>query len=302
MSDAAKSKRVVYAALAGNLLVAVTKFVAAAITGSSAMLSEAVHTLVDSGNQGLMLFGQHRSARPPDEEHQFGHGLELYFWAFVVAILIFGLGAGVSLYEGVHKLRHPSTVESFTINYVVLGLSVLFEGASWTVALREFNRRRFRTGLLSAVVRSKDPTVFTVLFEDSAALLGLASAAIGLLLAQIWHLAWADGAASIVIGLILTATAAILASETRSLLIGEGASGAVRNELREIITNTPGIVGISDFRTFHFGPADLLVNVVVELGADMTVAESSEIVAALEDRIRAEVPIVRRVYVELATP
>src|SRR5690606_11917775 len=217
---AASSRKVIYAALLGNSLIAATKFAASFYTGSSAMLSEAIHSVVDTGNQGLLLHGLRRSSRPADEAHPFGYGRELYFWAFVVAIIIFGVGAGVSIYEGVEKLRHPHPITSPAVNFVVLGIAMVFEAGALYVAITEFSRVRGDVPFWRAVRTSKDPALFTVLFEDTAAMLGLVIAMIGLALAEYLEMPWLDGAASVGIGLILAATAALLAYETKGLLIG----------------------------------------------------------------------------------
>jgi cation diffusion facilitator family transporter len=228
------SKTVIYAALAGNLAIALTKFAAAFFTGSSAMLSEGVHSLVDTGNGGLLLYGMHRAARPADRTHPLGHGRELYFWSFIVALLVFALGAGVSLYEGIVHIMAPEPVANVKVNYVVLGLSFLFEGTSWMVALKEFRREKGKQGWLQAVQSSKDPSVYTVLFEDSAALLGLIVAFAGILAAQLLDMPELDGAASIGIALILGATAIFLARESKGLLIGEPASPEVQKKVLAI--------------------------------------------------------------------
>ncbi|RUT98082.1 cation diffusion facilitator family transporter, partial [Mesorhizobium sp. M7A.T.Ca.TU.009.01.3.2] len=194
------SKKVIFAALAGNFAIALTKFAAAAFTGSSAMLSEGVHSLVDTGNGGLLLYGMHRAARPADRTHPLGHGRELYFWSFIVALLVFALGAGVSFYEGVIHMMAPEPVANAEVTYIVLGLSFLFEGSSWWVALKEFRQQKGKQGWLRAVQSSKDPSVYTVLFEDSAALLGLIVAFAGILAAEVLEMPELDGAASIGIG------------------------------------------------------------------------------------------------------
>ncbi|MEC9369394.1 MAG: cation diffusion facilitator family transporter, partial [Pseudomonadota bacterium] len=253
------SKFVIYAALAGNALIAVTKFGAAAYTGSSAMLSEAIHSVVDTGNQGLLLYGIKRSQRPPDDKHPFGYGTEIYFWSFVVAILIFGVGAGVSFYEGVQKLQHPHPVTSPHINYIVLGLAMLFEAGAWWIAWREFGKVRGNFGLFEAVRRSKDPTLFTVLFEDTAAMLGLIVAFGGVAATQYFDAAWADGAASLAIGVILAGTATLLAYETKGLLIGEAASRTIITGVREIVTGQREVNHINELRTMHLAPNDILL-------------------------------------------
>ena len=197
---ASGSKKVVYAALAGNALISVTKFFAASVTGSSAMFSEGIHSLVDTGNQGLLLFGMHRANRPADAKHPFGYASEIYFWAFVVAILIFAVGAGVSIYEGVQKVIDPHEISDPMINYIVLALAMVFEGAAWWVAYKEFASTKGKRGIFKAVRDSKDPTVFTVLFEDTAAIFGLIVAFAGIYFSQKLGLPWLDGAASITIG------------------------------------------------------------------------------------------------------
>lgn len=292
------SRIVVYAALAGNSAIAVTKFLAAFYTGSSAMLSEAIHSVVDTGNQGLILLGLSRSKRPADETHPFGYGMEIYFWSFVVAILIFGVGAGVSFFEGVNKLLEPHPVSSFTANYAVIGLAIVFEGISWMVGLREFNRTRGNAGLIDAVRRSKDPTVFTVLFEDTAALLGLVAALAGLLAVQFLHYEWADGAASVAISVILALTAAGLAFETKGLLTGESASGSTVREIRRMAEAKPPVVGINELRTVHFGPRDILVTVSLDFADGTSLEEVEQTVSKLEQEVRGRFPGIKQIFIE----
>ena len=210
------AKKTVYAALVGNLAIAATKLAAAALTGSSAMLSEGVHSLVDTGNEVLLLYGLHRSTLPPDDTHPLGHGRELYFWSFVVAVLVFALGAGVSIYEGVSHILRPEPMQRVMVNYAVLGLSAIFEGISWTVAVRQFRKAKGELGFIAAARRSKDPTTFTVLLEDSAALVGIAVAAIGIFAAQRLAIPELDGVASIGIGLVLALTAAFSPARARA--------------------------------------------------------------------------------------
>jgi cation diffusion facilitator family transporter len=227
MAGHASPLKVILAALIGNSLIAVTKFAAAAFTGSSAMFSEAIHSCVDTGNQALLLYGLKRAKRPADARHPFGYGRELYFWAFVVAILLFSIGAGFSIYEGLEKIKHPEPIADAYVNYIVLGLAIVFESVSWWVAVKEFNLTRGRRGYLEAVQVSKDPSIFTVLLEDTAALLGLFVALVGIALSEILAMPVFDGVASVVIGGILALAAIVLAYETKALLIGEGADPEV---------------------------------------------------------------------------
>ncbi len=292
------SRLVIYAALGGNLLVAATKFVAAAATGSAAMLSEAIHSLVDSGNQLLLLHGMRRAARPADAGHPFGHGLQLYFWTFVVAVLIFGLGAGVSIVEGIDRIRTPHRVERVWVVYLVLGLSLLFEGTVWLVALAEFRHGKGRQGWLAAIRSSKDPTVFTVLFEDSAAVLGLLVALLGVGLGQWLDLPVLDGVASLLIGAILTFTAGFLAFECQSLLTGEGASPELQAGIRRIATDEPAVQRVNEVLTMHFGPREVLVALSLDFDDRRSAGEVEAAVSRIERRIRAAHPEVGRVFVE----
>lgn len=293
------SRTVIYAALVGNAAIAVTKLGAAVYTGSSAMLSEGIHSLVDTGNQLLLLFGLSRSSRPADESHPFGYGLELYFWSFVVAILIFGLGSGISFYEGFHKLADPHPVTNFVVNYIVLAFAIVFESVAWLIALREFNRTRGDMGIIEAVRHSKDPTVFTVLFEDSAAMLGLIAAFVGLLCAQFLHLEWADAAASLVIGAILAITAALLAWETKGLLTGEAASAGTLDQVRKLVLDDPCVTRINELKSMHFGPNDILVTLSLDMRDEIGLAEVERSVRQLENDIKAAVPAVTRLFIEI---
>lgn len=293
------SKRVIYAALVGNSLIAVTKFSASAVTGSSAMLSEAIHSLIDTFNQVLLLYGLRRSARAADEEHPFGYGRELYFWAFVVAILIFSAGSGVSLYEGIKKVLVPHEVSNPTVNYVVLVLAILFESASLYIAVREFNKMRGATRWITAVRHSKDPAVFTVLFEDIAALLGLFIALVGLLLAEHLGIAWMDGAASIGIGVLLAFTAMFLAYETKALLIGEAASDLLRTGVQDIVTNAQSVRAINELRTMHMGPQDVLLALSLDFHDHLSAGKVEEAIYILEMAIKSRFPEITRLFIEV---
>lgn len=293
------SKRVIYAALIGNGLIAVTKFVASSFTGSSAMLSEAIHSVVDTGNQGLLLFGLHRSRRPADASHPFGYGPELYFWAFVVAILIFAIGAGVSIFEGVQKILHPHDITDAYINFIVLGLAIVFESGSLYVALKEFNKQRGNEVFVRALMASKNPAVFTVLFEDIAAMVGLVVALAGLLLTEWLGLAWLDGAASVLIGLVLALTAAFLAYETKALLIGEAASPELQSGVSEIVGAATQVRGINELRTMHMSPDDVLLALSLDFKDDQSAGVVEETIYVLEMAIKSRFPEIKRLFIEV---
>ncbi len=295
---ASSSKKVIYAALIGNALIAVTKFAASVVTGSSAMLAEGIHSLVDTGNQGLLLLGLHKAKRPPDEKFPFGHGKEVYFWSFVVAILIFALGSGISLYEGVHHIFHPEPVENPMINYVVLSLALIFEGGAWFFAFKEFARAKGKWSYIQAVQRGKDPTIFMVLFEDSAAVLGLVVAFLGIWLGQVTGIVYLDGIATVIIGLILGGTAVWLAYETKGLLIGESANREVVQSIRQMARELSGVTHVNEVLTMHMGPEFILVNISVDFLDGVTSEVVEECVAQLDMRIKAEHPLVKRVFVE----
>ncbi len=295
---ASSRKFVIIAALLGNSLIAITKFIAASVTSSSAMFSEGIHSLVDTGNQILLLYGLKQAKKPADERFPFGHGKEIYFWSFVVAILIFAVGAGVSIYEGVHRLFDPKPINNVMINYIVLSLAILFEGAAWYFALREFTRAKGKWGYLEAVQRGKDPSLFVVLFEDSAAILGLLVALIAIFLAQTTGIYAFDGIASIIIGLILAGTAAWLAYETKGLLIGECANTHVVNGIKKIAKSHAKIGHINEILTMHMGPDFILVNISVDFIDPTSANEMEIIVANLDKAIKNKFPNVKRIFIE----
>ena len=295
---ASGSKKVIFAALTGNTLIAITKFVAGGMTGSSAMISEGIHSLVDTGNQGLLLYGLRQAKKPADEKFPFGHGKEIYFWSFIVAILIFALGAGISIYEGILHLFHPVPITDAFINYIVLGLAILFEGAAWFFALNEFSKAKGKWGYIEAVQRGKDPTMFVVLFEDSAAILGLLIALAGILLGDLTGILYFDGIASILIGLILGGTAIWLAYETKGLLIGESANKKVVEGIRAIVMNAGAVNHVNEILTMHMGPDYILVNISVDF-ADDTVADDIELaIDKLDREIKQQFANVKRVFIE----
>ena len=292
------NKNVIFAALIGNSLIAITKFIAAAFTGSSAMLSEAIHSVVDSGNQVLMLYGLKRAKLPADSEFPFGHGKEVYFWSFIVAILIFAIGAGISMYQGIQHILHPAPIEQVWINYTVLGLAIVFEGTAWFVALRAFNKSRGDRSTLDAVKHSKDPTLFVVLFEDSAAILGLIVAMVGIYLSQVTGQLWLDGAASVVIGLILAGTAIWLAYETKSLLIGESAETEVIEGIRHLLSQHDEIENINEVLTLHMGPEYILVTLSVDFNDAINAGQVENVIDTIDKKIKNDWPLVKRVYIE----
>ncbi len=295
----ADSKLAVYAAIAGNIAIAISKFIAAAITGSSAMLSEGIHSLVDTGNGGLLLLGLRKSQRPADDEHPFGHGKEVYFWSLVVAIMIFGIGGGMSIYEGLVHLAHPRPLENPVWNYVVLGIALFFESLSLAVALREFRRSQPAGRTAWQTVRtSKDPTVFTVVFEDLAALAGLLVALVGVTLGHLLRNPYCDGAASVVIGLLLATVALFLAAESKGLLIGESADPAQVGRIRELATSDPAVARVARPMTMHLGPHQVLLNLGVQFRPEQSREQIETAMDRIEQAIQAEFPDVRHIYIE----
>lgn len=296
------SKKVVVAALCGNLAIAITKFVAAGITGSSAMISEGVHSTVDTTNQLLLLYGMKRAGRPASRTHPFGHGRELYFWAFMVALLVFALGAGVSLYEGITHLRHPVAIRNPLVNYVVLGVSLLFEGGSWYLALREFRRHKGpRQGYFEAFRRSKDPTTFTVLFEDTAAMLGLLLALGGVAGAHALDMPVLDGIASICIGLVLAVASFLLARETKGLLLGEAAHPHVRDDILRIANADPAVRCANGVFTVQMGPNQVIAALSAEFHDELTTPQIEACVTRIEEALEREQPQVTVLFVKPQT-
>ncbi len=294
-------KATVYAALAANCGIAVTKFVAAALSGSSAMLAEGIHSTIDTANQGFLLLGMARSKRPPDAEHPFGYGVEIYFWAFIVAVLIFALGAGLSIYEGIRALLHgghePESVP--WIPFGVLGASLCFEGYSLSVAVREFVRVRKGRGLLRDLRDLKDPSIFVVLAEDSAACIGLLIAALGLTLSWLTVNPVWDASASIAIGALLGLTALGLAIEVKGLLIGESTDPDVTETVRSGILQLPEVLAINDIRSLHFGPHEVLLTLSIDFADDVPSQRIEAIVTEAERRIKERFPVVRQVFLEV---
>ncbi len=296
------SKQIVYLALLGNLLVTVTKVVAAALTGSAAMLSEAIHSLVDSANEGLLLHGYRMAIRRPDSFHPLGYGRELYFWSFIVALLLFGLGAGVSLYEGVRHILVPSAIDHPYVNYIVLACAFLFEGMSWLAAFRKLRATRGNLSYWQAIHKSKDPPSFMVLFEDSAALLGIIIAALGIFLSQKLALPMLDGVASVMIGLVLASVATILAYESKSLLIGEPASPVLVSAVVALALQEPGVVSANGALTVHLSPDQILLALSVEFRDELRSPEIEQCVESIETSIRSRYPEIITLFIKPQTP
>ncbi|BBC74392.1 cation transporter [Altererythrobacter sp. B11] len=292
-----KSNLVLFGALTANLGIAIAKFVAASITGSSSMLSEGFHSVVDSLNQVLMLYGEHRSGKQPDARHPFGYGRELYFWAFVVAILIFAVGAGLSFYEGYIHYIEPEELRDPTVNYVVLGVAMLLEGGSWMIAVREFASSKGNDGWWAAIRESKDPSVFVVVFEDSAALAGLVVAAIGVWASHHFDAPRLDGVASMVIGGILAMVAVLLAREAKGLLIGERADPRTIRKVRERVAAQPWVTHVNHVRTIHSAPRSIFVAISADLDDGLTMGDGERLIEELEAELKAEIPELSSIYI-----
>ena len=289
-------------ALAANLAIAVAKFAAAAWTRSSAMLSEAIHSLVDSSNQALLLYGLHRSRRPADARHPFGYSKEVYFWSFVVAVLLFSMGAGVSIYEGIEKLRDPHPISDFWVNYIVLGIALALEGFSALRAIAAFDSPRGPRGWLAALRASKDAALFTVLLEDLAAVTGLLIVLVALMCVQLLGWEQADAVASILIGLLLAAVAAFMSVEIKGLIVGEAVNPKVLAGIEGILRREVGpsgpLIAINEIRTMHLGPEDVLVAASVDAVDGIPAERVEEVTTRLERAIKAKYPEVRRLFIE----
>lgn len=294
----AESKKAIYAAIAGNAAIALTKFTAAAFTGSSAMLSEGIHSLVDTGNGGLLLLGIRESKKSADEAHPFGYGKELYFWTLIVAMLIFGVGGGISIYEGILHLLHPAPLQDPTWSYAVLGLAMIFEGIVFVIAFRQFQAIKGDQSTWQAIRGSKDPTTFTVLFEDSAAMLGLVAALLGIFLAHQFNNPYLDGAASVVIGLILTTVAFFIGYESKGLLVGEGADPETLRSIKTLAEAEPGIRAVERPLTMHFGPDTVLLTMRVQFRDGLSGAERESAVERLEKAIHRTHEKIKHVFIE----
>jgi cation diffusion facilitator family transporter len=296
---ASASRKVIYAAIVANLGIAAAKFVVAALTGSAAMLAEGIHSAVDTGNELLLLVGETISARKPDARHPFGYGKAVYFWALIVALSVFSLGGGLSIYHGIHSLRAPAPLTDPTWNYVVLGVAFLFEGYSWNVSRRALNdHRRPGASLWQTVRASKDASTFTVFIEDTAALIGIGVAAAGIFLGQLFDNPYIDPAASVVIGLLLVGAAFTLARETGALLLGESVGVEQTGKLKELFRADPAIETVGQLMTMQLGPQDVLLTAAVRFKRGMRIDEVDVAIARLERTVAEFDPAITRVYFE----
>lgn len=289
---------VVYAAVAGNLGIAITKFVAAAVTGSSAMLSEGVHSLVDTGNGLLLLHGIRQSRKTPDDAHPFGSGKEIYFWTLIVAILVCAIGGGVSIFGGLQGLLHPRPLKDPTWNYLVLGVAAMFEGVTWTIAYREFRRVKGSQSWWSAMRTSKDPMAFTVLVEDSAAMVGLAIALLGIASADALSSPRLDAAAAVLIGIILGAVGLVLAYKCKGLLVGESVKPGVLASIRAIVEADPAVARLVRALTMHLGPTDVLLTMEIQFRPELSAGAVALAIERLDQTIRARHSDVRLMFLE----
>ena len=290
------------AALSANGAIAITKLIAAAVSGSTAMLAEGIHSVADTGNQLLLLLGMRRSKKPPDEDHPFGHGMERFFWTFVVALTLFSVGGLVSITRGISGLRHQEETPGLWLGVIVLVLAAIFEGSALRIALKTFNRDRGRRSFYAGLRRAKDPETLTVVFEDTAALSGIAAAILGLVLAHVFDDSRWDAGAAIVIGLILVVVAFALARESRDLLLGESAAPERRRAIRAAIEDCEAVDEIRDLLTMHVGPEEILVNVEIAFKDGMDTDGVEDAIRALEERVIEAVPEVNRIFVEPRRP
>lgn len=289
----------IYGAITANVLIAVSKFVAAVFTGSSAMFAEGIHSIIDTGNGFLLLFGKKKAKRASDKTHVFGYGMEIYFWSFVVSILIFALGGGFAIYEGIHSLKNPEIIEDPVWNYVVLGMSVFFEGSSLIIAIRSFKSLNPEGSLFSNIIKSKDPTNFVIILEDSAAVIGLTIAFLGVFISTQFNYIYADGMASILIGCVLLVVAIFLARETKGLLLGESATSSVMSRIEKILNSHTAIKNYNTPKTSHFGPDAILVIVEVAFKEPIPLKTIQIEMELLRKEIKNKCHKVSQVYIQL---
>jgi cation diffusion facilitator family transporter len=295
---ASESKQAVIAAIAGNVLIAAAKLGAAAFSGSAAMLSEAFHSLVDSGNDALMLYGMRMSRRPADTEHPFGYGHELYFWTLVVGILFFALGGGMSIVTGVVHIARGRPPEDAGWSYAVIAVAMVFEAGSWWYGFKAFRAEARGRGVVETIRASKDPTTFSVLLEDSAALIGLALAFAGIFLSVTLGAPWIDGVSSVLIGVLLCAVAVIMVYESKGLLVGEGVGKATLRDLRAIVAGDPSVERVDKMLTLYLGPDEVMLAIELRFRAGMKVEAIRHALSRLNHDVRSRYPRIRRTFID----
>ena len=298
---AGTSNKAIYGALIANSAIAISKFIAASFTGSSSMMSEGIHSLVDTGNGVLLLLGIKKSKRPADEKHPFGYGNEVYFWSFIVAILIFALGGGFALYEGIIHILHPKELSDVIWNYVVLSLAIVFEGSALYVALKQFNKTRRGKPFFKALVDTKDTATAAIVIEDTAALLGLTIALISVFLGQITGIVYFDGIGSVLIGLLLISVSVFFALECKSLLIGEGLQEEDVEEIEKILASEKNVTAYKRPLSLYFGPNEVLINLNANFKDGLISDEIEQTVDRIESQIKSSIPTVNRIFIEAET-
>ncbi len=294
----AKNHASIYSALIADILIATVKFIAGARTHSSSMISEGIHSLVDTTNQLLLLYGLKRSARPPDKTRPFGYGKELYFWSFVVSILIFGLGGGLSIYQGIVHISKAEPLIDPRLNYIVLGFSFIFDGASFVIAIREFNKSRGNTGFWKAIINSKDPSSFLVLFEDGAAVLGLTIVFVLMLINHTFNMPFLDGVASILVGLLLVFASLILARESRSLLMGEGISSETQQKIKDLVERDPAVTKVSKILSTYESPDEIVLMLIIYFKINLDTQEITDAIERIRKTIKEEFKLVEFVIIQ----
>jgi cation diffusion facilitator family transporter len=298
---AGESRTAVVAATIGNLAIAIVKSIAAALSGSAAMLSEAIHSLVDTANDALMLYGIHASHKPADEEHPFGYGHELYFWTLVVGIMFFAVGGGMSIVTGIVHILDAQSAAASLWNYAVIGIAVVFEGISWYFGFHAFHKEQRGRGIVETIQATKDPTTFSVLLEDSAALVGLALAFAGIFLSERLGAPWIDGMSSILIGLLLCAIAVVMVYESKSLLVGEGVEKRTAQALRALISADPAVAHIGRIATLYLGPDDVILALEIRFHGEKSTAETRHAIGRLTQAIRERYPRIRHVFLDASS-
>ncbi|MBC6110505.1 cation diffusion facilitator family transporter [Pedobacter fastidiosus] len=294
----ARANKSIYSALAANLLIAVTKFIAGAFTNSSSMIAEGIHSTVDTSNQLLLLYGLKRSVKPPDQHRPFGYGKELYFWSFIVSIMIFGLGGVLSISQGIEHIRHPEILKNPGWNYLVLGLSFIFEGASLIIAIKEFDKTRKGISWWKAIIKSKDPSGFLVLFEDGAAVLGLLIVFVLMVCSHSFSMPFLDGLASVLVGTLLIFVSFILARESRSLLMGEGLTPETQQKIKVIVENDEDVIELKNILSMYQSPREVLLILVLTFKPELDTEDLTTAIDRLREKVKREYDVIKFVIIQ----